>query len=58
MTEIVFAERPPKWWFPVSLGTAPALFARNPKPLSHMGAGAGVVMIGLGGALALTVSKS
>lgn len=33
-------------------------FARNPKRISQMNAGGGVVMIGLGGALALTGNKS
>ncbi len=42
----------------LTAGTARTWFARNPKRLSHMGAGGGVVMIGLGGALALTGSKS
>lgn len=42
----------------LTAGTARAWFARNPKRLSHMGAGGGVAMIGLGGALALTGSKS
>ncbi len=42
----------------LTAGTARAWFARNPKRLAHMGAGGGVVMIGLGGALALTGSKS
>ncbi|HJX79999.1 LysE family translocator [Glutamicibacter sp.] len=39
-------------------GTARKWFARNPKRLSQMSAGGGVAMIGLGGALALTGSKS
>lgn len=42
----------------LTAGTARTWFARNPKRLSHMGAGGGVVMIGLGGALALTGNKS
>ncbi|MGA7205248.1 MAG: LysE family translocator [Specibacter sp.] len=42
----------------LTAGTARAWFARNPKRLSHMGAGGGVVMIGLGGALALTGNRS
>ncbi|WP_258142582.1 LysE family translocator [Arthrobacter sp. MYb227] len=42
----------------LTAGTARTWFARNPKRLSHMGAGGGVVMIGLDGALALTGSKS
>lgn len=33
-------------------------FAKDPKRISRMGAGGGVMMIGLGGALALTGSKS
>ncbi|ARC58112.1 Homoserine/homoserine lactone efflux protein [Frondihabitans sp. 762G35] len=39
-------------------GTARGWFARSPKRLSRMSAGGGVVMIGLGGALALTGHKS
>jgi threonine/homoserine/homoserine lactone efflux protein len=42
----------------LAAGTARTWFARNPKRLSSMGAGGGVAMIGLGGALALTGSKS
>ncbi|MDO2935643.1 LysE family translocator [Paeniglutamicibacter sulfureus] len=42
----------------LTAGTARAWFARSPKRLSHMGAGGGVVMIGLGGAMALTGSKT
>lgn len=42
----------------LTAGTARAWFARNPKRLSHMGAGGGVVMIGLGGTLAITGNKS
>ncbi|WP_411732427.1 LysE family translocator [Paeniglutamicibacter sp.] len=42
----------------LTASTARAWFARNPKRLTHMGAGGGVVMIGLGGALALTGSKT
>lgn len=42
----------------LTAGTARAWFARNPRRLSHLGAGGGVVMIGLGGALALTGNKS
>lgn len=42
----------------LTAGTARAWFARNPKRLSRMGAGGGVMMIGLGGALALTGNKS
>jgi len=42
----------------LTAGTARAWLARNPKRLSHMSAGGGVAMIGLGGALALTGSKS
>lgn len=44
------------WAF--TAGTARTWFARNPKRLSHMGAGGGVAMIGLGGALALTGNKT
>jgi threonine/homoserine/homoserine lactone efflux protein len=44
------------WAF--TAGTARAWFARSPKRLSNMGAGGGVVMIGLGGTLALTGSKT
>ena len=39
-------------------GTARQWFARNPKRISQMSAGGGVVMIGLGGALALSGNKS
>ncbi len=39
-------------------GSARQWFARNPKRISQMGAGGGVVMIGLGGALALSGNKS
>ncbi|ALE06863.1 lysine transporter LysE [Arthrobacter sp. ERGS1:01] len=42
----------------LTAGTAREWFARNPKRLSRMGASGGVVMIGLGGALALTGNKS
>jgi threonine/homoserine/homoserine lactone efflux protein len=42
----------------LTAGTARAWFARNPKRISRMGAGGGVMMIGLGGALALTGNKS
>lgn len=42
----------------LTAGTARTWFARNPKRLSHMGAGGGVAMIGLGGALALTGNKT
>jgi len=42
----------------LTAGTARAWFARNPKRLGQLGAGGGVMMIGLGGALVLTGSKS
>lgn len=42
----------------LTAGTARAWFARDPKRLSRMGASGGVMMIGLGGALALTGNKS
>ncbi len=42
----------------LTAGTARAWFARDPKRLSRMGAGGGVMMIGLGGALAVTGNKS
>ena len=42
----------------LAAGTARAWFARNPRRLSGMSAGGGVMMVGLGGALALTGSKS
>lgn len=42
----------------LSAGTARAWFARNPQRLSHISAGGGVMMIGLGGALALTGNKT
>jgi threonine/homoserine/homoserine lactone efflux protein len=42
----------------LTAGTARAWFARNPKRISRTGAGGGVMMIGLGGALALTGNKS
>ncbi|MDI2035196.1 LysE family translocator [Paenarthrobacter nitroguajacolicus] len=42
----------------LSASTARAWFARNPKQLSRMGAGGGVMMIGLGGALTLAGNKS
>jgi threonine/homoserine/homoserine lactone efflux protein len=42
----------------LTAGTARAWFARNPRRLSHMGTGGGVMMIGLGGTLALTGNKS
>jgi len=42
----------------LTAGTARAWFARNPKRLARMGASGGVVMIGLGGALALSGNKS
>ncbi|MFC4562744.1 LysE family translocator [Nocardiopsis mangrovi] len=44
------------WAF--TAGTARTWFARNPKRLSHMGAGGGVMMIGLGGTLVLTGNKN
>jgi threonine/homoserine/homoserine lactone efflux protein len=42
----------------LTAGTARVWFARSPKRLSRMGAGGGVMMIGLGGALALTGNKT
>ena len=42
----------------LTAGTARAWFARNPKRLARMGASGGMVMIGLGGALALSGNKS
>lgn len=42
----------------LTAGTARAWFARNPKRMSRMGAGGGVMMIGLGGVLALSGNKS
>jgi threonine/homoserine/homoserine lactone efflux protein len=42
----------------LTAGTARAWFARNPRRLGHIGAGGGVMMIGLGGVLALTGAKS
>lgn len=38
-------------------GTARTWFARSPKRVEHLGAAGGVMMIGLGGVLALTGSK-
>lgn len=42
----------------LTAGTARAWFARNPKRLARLEAGGGVMMIGLGGALALSGNKS
>jgi threonine/homoserine/homoserine lactone efflux protein len=42
----------------LTAGTARAWFARNPKRLARMSAGGGVMMIGLGGSLALTSNKT
>lgn len=42
----------------LTAGAARQWFARSPKRLSQLGAVGGVVMIGLGGALAVTGSKS
>ncbi|MBD8607893.1 LysE family translocator [Aeromicrobium sp. CFBP 8757] len=42
----------------LTAGTARSWFARDPRRLARMGAGGGVMMIGLGGALAVTGSKS
>jgi threonine/homoserine/homoserine lactone efflux protein len=42
----------------LSAGTARAWFARSPKRLSKLTAGGGVMMIGLGGTIALTGSKA
>ncbi|MET3903180.1 LysE family translocator [Paenarthrobacter sp. 4246] len=42
----------------VTAGTARAWFARNPKRLARMSAGGGLMMIGLGGSLALTGNKT
>ncbi len=42
----------------LAAGTARAWFARSPKRLSRLGATGGVMMIGLGGAVALTSSSS
>jgi threonine/homoserine/homoserine lactone efflux protein len=44
------------WALPA--GTARAWFAGNPKRLARMSAGGGVMMIGLGGGLALTGNKT
>ncbi|MDN4641421.1 LysE family translocator [Agreia sp. PsM10] len=44
------------WAF--TAGTARAWFARNPKRLARMSAGGGIMMIGLGGGLALTGNKA
>lgn len=44
------------WAF--TAGTARAWFARSPKRLSRMSAGGGIMMIGLGGGLALTGNKT
>ena len=42
----------------LAAGTARAWFARSPRRISTLSATGGVMMIGLGGALALTGSKS
>lgn len=42
----------------LAAGSARDWFARSPKRVEHLGATGGVMMIGLGGALALTGSKS
>ncbi|WP_308012997.1 LysE family translocator [Microbacterium tenebrionis] len=42
----------------LAAGTARAWFAKSPRCLSRMSATGGVMMIGLGGTLALTGSKS
>jgi threonine/homoserine/homoserine lactone efflux protein len=42
----------------LTAGTARAWFAGNPKRLARMSAGGGVMMIGLGGGLALTGNKT
>jgi len=42
----------------LTAGSARAWFARNPKRLARMSAGGGVMMIGLGGGLALTGNKA
>lgn len=42
----------------LSAGTARAWFARSPKRLSKLTAGGGVMLIGLGGTIALTGSKA
>jgi threonine/homoserine/homoserine lactone efflux protein len=42
----------------LTAGTARAWFARSPKRLARMSAGGGIMMIGLGGGLALTGNKS
>lgn len=42
----------------LAAGTARAWFARSPKRLSRLGAAGGVMMIGLGGAVAFTSSSS
>lgn len=42
----------------LTAGTARVWFARNPKRLARMSAGGGLMMIGLGGGLALTGNKS
>lgn len=42
----------------MAAGTARTWFARNPKRLARMSAGGGVMMIGLGGSLALTGNKT
>jgi threonine/homoserine/homoserine lactone efflux protein len=42
----------------LAAGTARDWFARSPKRIARMRAGGGIVMIGLGGTLALTGSKS
>ncbi|SMH29453.1 Threonine/homoserine/homoserine lactone efflux protein [Rathayibacter oskolensis] len=42
----------------LTAGTARTWFARNPRRLSRMSAGGGVMMIGLGGTLALTGTRA
>jgi threonine/homoserine/homoserine lactone efflux protein len=42
----------------LTAGSARAWFARNPQRLARMSAGGGVMMIGLGGGLALTGNKA
>lgn len=42
----------------LTAGTARSWFARDPKRLSFMGAGGGVMMIGLGGTLALSGNRT
>ncbi|MGL1475062.1 hypothetical protein ACSTJF_00080, partial [Vibrio parahaemolyticus] len=42
----------------LAAGTARAWFARSPRRISGLAGAGGVMMIGLGGALALTGAKS